>query len=68
MPPPTSYLEANIDIYPAMGSDISKEEAVTLVDVKGSLQAFPELNNVVHNLILEGGEIFILENGIPLEI
>lgn len=68
MPPPTSYLEGEINIFPALGSDISLEEAVTFADVKGSLQGFPELNNVVHHLMLEGGELFLLENGIPLEI
>lgn len=64
----TSYLEAEVDMFPALGSSRELETAVTSADVKGSLQAFVEINNVEHNLILESGEILIFENGIPLDI
>jgi len=64
----TSYLEADMDIFPTLGSSRDLETAVTFTDVKGSMQAFVEINNVVHNLILEDGEILIFENGIPLDI
>ena len=64
----TSYLEATIDIFPTFGSSRDLETAVTFTEVKGSMLAFLEVNNVEHNLILENGEILIFENGIPLEI
>jgi hypothetical protein len=68
MPPPTSYLEANIDVFPTFGDDTSKEESGTYVQSEGAFRGFAELNNVTHNLILESGEILIFENGIPLEL
>jgi hypothetical protein len=64
----TSYLEATIDIFPTFGSSRDLETAVTFTEVKGSMLAFLEVNNVEHNLILENGEILIFENGIPLDI
>ena len=64
----TSYLEANVDVFPTLGSSRDLEKAVTFVDVKGAMQAFVEINDVTHNLILENGEILIFENGIPLDI
>jgi len=63
-----SYLEADIDVFPVLGSSRDLETAVTFTDVKGAMQAFVEINNVTHNLILENGEILIFENGIPLDI
>ena len=64
----TSYLEATIDIFPTFGSSRDLETAVTFTEVKGSMLAFLEINNVEHNLILEDGEILVFENGIPLDI
>ena len=63
-----SYLEANVDVFPTLGSSRVLEEAITFADIKGSLLAFVELNNVEHNLILENGEILVFENGIPLDL